>query len=255
MITPGARALAHRGRSEYFINADGGFSSAPLDRTGESEIGLADWLGAKTVAEERTRLHQGDDRADRLAVHHNLVIGLIPDQSLPVALAYDIKARELSAKDARHDLAVLDSRTLGRAFNEHMLRASHNRGGAAPSPPRAARPTPYSRPGDTRTVASGATPLSAQQPCFRCGGTGHFTAACTAKSTSAGKPCASMFRDAGRGKVSPQSLASPSDPSRAFCLSWARTSTCRHGAGCAHFHGCSVCTDTSHGAASCPRLA
>lgn len=159
-------------------------------------------------------MNQGDDRADRLAVHHNLVIGLIPNQSLPMLLAYNIKACELSAKDAQHDLAVLDSWTLGRAHAQSFSQLWRGRSLASEiHMPKPVLPTEGHQNWGFRRRA-------AECP-IRCGSTGHFTTACTAKSMSAGKPCTSMFQDAGQGKVSPQSLTSPMDHSRAFCVSWA----------------------------------
>jgi len=239
-LTHSARAKAARGEEDFIINAHGGLTVKGFDRRDERAIELVDWLGAARVAEERTRAHHGNVRADALASHHQIVTDLARSHGWPVAVEYDIKQRELAAQHPQHDLSFLDRDQLTMIVTAIALAAKEVNQQNITSITAPASPTKRQR-----TDSTHATPrkrLSKQ--CFRCGFAGHMPESCKAETTSAGCPVAAI--DASRGK---NCLVGPNN--KPFCFNWAKDSSCPFGNNCRNLHTCSLCGGSSHGAASC----
>ncbi|CAA7260557.1 unnamed protein product [Cyclocybe aegerita] len=107
-LTTSARRKAARGEEELVPNANGGWTIKGLDRKGETELGELEWLAAAKAAEERTRHHHGNARADALASHHLLVTDLGRLHGWEIALEYDRQQRDLWARYPSHDISTLD---------------------------------------------------------------------------------------------------------------------------------------------------
>lgn len=73
--TARARAL-YGGDESLVISATGVMVAKGLDRAGEESVPLAEWIAAAQKAVELTREYHGDARANALAGHHGVVLGL-----------------------------------------------------------------------------------------------------------------------------------------------------------------------------------
>lgn len=221
------------------LNSSGTWSVKTTNRHDERRISPIEWRAAARVVEERMRIHHGESRAEMFKAHHLVVEGIAASHSWDLAVEYDMTQREIAAADWDHNLDTLDQGALMRlALQATVVRA------AAPTP---------STPSRKRHAPGGdSTPTSAKRfassHCFRCGGAGHIPADCVASATSAGRTPASVLKS-GRNKST--LLA---ENGKQYCFSFAR-GTCNAGGSCANFHGCSICGDSAHGAASCSRAA
>jgi hypothetical protein len=236
-LTLPARQRAARGEEDFIINAQGGITAKGLDRRSERHINVMDWLTSAKAAEDRTRRHHGDERADALMAHHSIVQSLSTTHGWPIAVEYDIQQRELVAENPAHDFCTLDTASLTIIATRRVPASCTNH-----------------LPSSLKRSASSEPPLSSPRKkhrsyCFRCGLPGHLPADCKSDSTTAGKPTAAFAR----GAKSRHALAAPDG--RQFCFSWARSSSCSYSSACTHFHGCSICGDHSHGAGSCKSCA
>lgn len=247
-LTRAARIKASRGEETVIITA-AGLTSKGIDRSGERNISVLDWMDAAKIHADRIRHHHGDSHADALLAHHANVLALAHRQgaeaeSWPIAIAYDIHQREAAAAHPGHDLAPLDTRALQLVTNQVLV----------------ARLTALSSPqpsssGHLSKRASQGAPPSATAPwkrvrtqapaCFRCGEPGHLPKDCTASRTRAGKEPARIGTD----NRHPNALISAEG--KQYCFRWSKDSTCSFATGCHHLHACSICLSTSHGAQSC----
>ena len=239
-LTHSARARAARGEEDFIINSQGGLTAKGFDRRDERSIELVDWLGAARVAEDRTRFHHGNARADALASHHQVVTDMARSHGWPVAVEYDIKQRELSAQHPQHDLSFLDRDQLTMIVTAMALEAKNS--SQQESAPVLAPASPSKRQRTDSTITTPRKRTSKQ--CFRCGFAGHMPESCKAETTSAGRPVAAI--DASRGK---NCLVGPNN--KPFCFNWAKDSICAFGSNCRNLHACSLCGSSSHGAAGC----
>lgn len=242
-LTQAARLRSARGEEDYILNAKGGLTVKGLSRENERGISTIEWLKAAKTAEERTQVYHGKDRGDALQSHHTVVLSLAHSHGWAVAVEYDIQQREAAANDHRHDLSGLDTAALTLITTSPTRARSMDMTAATTAAPvkRAALGTPANA---TQSVKRPRT----ESRCFRCGQQGHFPSGCTSSLTSAGRAVAPLL---GEGSRSAQALTAPNG--RAFCFNYALSSTCRFGADCQNFHGCSLCGDTSHGAGKCGR--
>lgn len=243
-LTREARARALAGEGSFVVNAQGGLTAKGLDRSLERSITAVQWTAASQVAVERTRHYHGEDRAAALASHHQAVTNIAHWHTWQVAVDYDIYQRNLAADNHSHNLTGVDHTALTLVVGKAVL-SSHS-----PLPPsNLHQPVMASGAGSTRRAPADHQGPARKKPrssnCFRCGGTGHMPGDCSAESTSAGKPVAPLATNA----RSRHALASPTG--KPFCFAWARESSCSFGSECTHFHGCSICRDTRHGAADC----
>ena len=237
-LTHSARSKAARGEDSSFIITPDGFATKPLDRSNKLSISVTDWMAASKMAEDRTRSYHGDERADALASHHQAVLGISVSHSWLVAMYYDTQQRELAHSNLEHNLTGLDTAALTIAF--HRAATTQYQPSLHPSAKRSAPSDFQTSPRKKSTYA-----VAGSNNCFRCGFTGHLTSQCTATTTTTGRPVAPL---ASNGK-SRNALAAPDG--RHFCFNWANNSTCVFGADCRNVHSCSICGDSSHGAASC----
>ena len=86
-------------KEAMIMSRSGTFQPVPLDNAGEDAVEIGEWHGAAQLAEDLVWKHWGNQRADRLAVHHRCVATLISQQSWSVARRYDISARRKAAAD------------------------------------------------------------------------------------------------------------------------------------------------------------
>ena len=240
-LTLAARLKAARGEEEFIINAQGGLTAKGPDRRDENTIMLVDWLGAANAAEERTRFHHGDARADALAKHHRNVTNIARKASWSFAVEYDIKQRELAGEFPQHDLSTLDLDCITMLGISKRVEASPKSQQGASSSASSTNAGKRKR----ANSSSGSPRKRSAQLCFRCGFAGHMPDACKAETTSAGQPVAPLNSTA-RSK---NSLMGPN--SKPFCFSWAKDSSCTFGDNCRNHHACSLCGSSTHGAADC----
>lgn len=232
------RAKAANGE-ETLVFSSGGLVSKTLDRSTENTISILDWQAAARASEDRTRIHHGA-RADALAAHHAIVLRLASMHSWEIAVAYDIRQRELFANHPRHDPSRLNNDVLTII----TTRLVASRGAQS-------RSLPYSG-GQASPLKRGAPAESSTSPrkrfrsyCFRCGKSGHLPGDCSERTTVTGRGCANV-RAGAQGK---HTLQAPGG--KDFCFRFAKFSSCSFGSACTGFHACSICGDTSHGAAKC----
>jgi hypothetical protein len=236
-LTLPARQRAARGEEDFVINAQGGITAKGLDQRSERHIDVMDWLASAKAAEDCTRRYHGDERADALSAHHNIVQSLSRTHGWLIAVEYDMQQRELVAENPAHDFRTLDTASLTIIATRLALAS------CASQPPSALKRSASSE------LPSTSPRKRHRSYCFRCGLPGHLPADCKSDSTAAGKPTAAFAR----GAKSKHALAAPDG--RQFCFSWARSSSCSYSNACTNFHGCSVCGDLSHGAGSCKSCA
>lgn len=246
MLTHVACTRAAEGEEESVINSRGGLSAKPLVRKDERSISIVDWLSAASTAEDRTRFHHGEARADALAAHHKFVPELAWLHGWQVAVEYDILQRFLTVQNPKHDLGALDSDAVSlivsRLLAQQISRNFPNPNHLPPTPKR-------SFPGEVVSSQSPRKKLRDARDarhCFRCGAQGHLPGDCKADSTSAGHP---TFPLAGGDSKSWHALLGPDN--KVFCFAWAKDSFCPFGGACINFHGCSICRGSSHGAKAC----
>ena len=162
-------------------------------------------------------------------------------------MEYDVQQREAIARNPAHDLTTLDLSALTIISTRIALQSAPHT--------YAPQPTPHTNSPPKRPLAPD---TSQQQPrkrtkpdrslCFRCGLAGHFPADCKADRTTAGKPPATVTS----GPKGEHSLTASSG--KQYCFNWARSTACKWGDNCYNTHGCSLCHDTTHGAATCSSL-
>ena len=232
-LTLPARQRAARGEEDFVINAQGGITAKGLDRRSERHIDVFDWLASAKAAEDRTRRYHGDDRADALAAHHNIVQSLTRTHGWPIAVEYDIQQRELVADNPAHDFRTLDTAALTIIATRVALASC------------VSHPTSPLKRSASSERPSALPRKKSRTYCFRCGLPGHLPSDCKNESTAAGKPSAALAR----GAKSKHTLAAPDG--RQYCFSWAKSSSCSFSNACTNFHGCSICGEASHGAGNC----
>jgi hypothetical protein len=240
-LTFSAKQKSARGEEDFVINAQGGITVKNLDRRTERSISELDWIASSKAAEDRTRVHHGEDRAGALSSHHQIVLGIGRSHGWPTALEYDIQQRDLVAANPAHDFSTLDTAALTIIVTAALTAFTSRPTFSSPAP------TPsFSRKRSTSSEHDGSpSKKKTRSICFRCGLPGHLPADCKCETTAAGKAPAAFAR----GAKSRHALAAPNG--RQFCFNWAKSSACSFGATCANFHGCSICGDGSHGAGSC----
>ena len=198
LLSHTARSRAVKGDDSTFVLTPEGFTIKPLDRSNELSISPTDWMAASKVAEERTRVHHGAERAEALSSHHGVVLGISVSHNWLTAMYYDTQQRELAHSNPEHNLAGADVTALTMAF-QRALALGHQ--------PLPHASTKRSAPSDFQTSprkkSSHLTPPTSH--CFWCGCAGHLPAQCNATTTAAGRPAAPTVPN-GRSK---NTLASP----------------------------------------------
>jgi len=238
--------------SRVVVNSDGTINlTKEVDRSKENDISLADWMTAGDVMVRYVRMFHGEERATAYEAHHTIVRRLIATVGWPVAVQYDIHARENVCLDPRVDLSVLDETLLNRlTLRALTMKAQQTSIAANPSSSFANRGT--GRPSATREHSFRHTPYDkttrplAQLACYRCGENGHIVKNCSATMTTAGKRCPEKSNLGGRMS---SALVAPNGAT--YCFSFASSSSCKFDDHCSNYHGCSICGSPKHGAASC----
>lgn len=243
-------------------------ASQNLDRAGELDIAVAEWMTAGDAVAKLVCTYHGNARAVALEAHHHTVIGLAVKADWTAAFAYDVAEREMAAAQPVHDLGTPNQAHMNLATTEYFARKEQKanldamrqliqnanlRRPLPAGPPVADQPL-CKRPhvlqgniGGPQGDGGGARNHARGGRCFRCGVAGHMPAACNAATTTTGRPTAALSNDA----RSAHTLISPDG--RTFCFAFALHSVCQHDAGCQYYHGCSICGATTHGAGGCGR--
>ncbi|PSR80922.1 hypothetical protein PHLCEN_2v6593 [Hermanssonia centrifuga] len=216
-LTHRARADAAMSNDELTFNADGVLVVKMADRSGDRSIVQSDWFNAADEAEKATRRHHPADRGDALALHHANVQNMNSTHGWTIAKEYDILQRELWAGDPRHDIGQLHLGLLTQITTSFLMRSDRHSASSPQSSLKRGASTPLmaqqKRP---RTAPLGPMPSY----CFRCGHAGHLPSSCTAQSTAAGKPTATVSGN----PRNPHTMLGPNG--RPFCFNWARYGNC-----------------------------
>ena len=220
------------GEEDLVPNALGGLTVKSLERRNEKAISIVDWHAAAHAAEERTWFHHGEACAEALSVHHRLVMDLGHTHSWDIAMDYDVQQRNAVALNPAHDLSSMDLTALTIIATCPVVSTA---GPPLLSPKRGIPSDALAQPPCKRQHSH----------CFCCGGPDHFPANCQAEVTATGKSIAKLAPTA---KSKHAMLATNG---KQFCFSWARSSSCSFGSSCSNFHGCSICSEVSHGAGGC----
>lgn len=245
LLTPAARASVTPNDNDSVIIALTGDRN--LDRSGERNISVADWMAAAEAVVGLVRIHHGDARAQAFEQHHRTVARIAAQADWQAAFLYDIQEREMAAADPKHDLGTMNQVRFTMALTDHFQRSVLAQQAYAPSP---SQPNRRQHADDTRARNAKRprpNPPGAAAPgrCFRCGGNGHFPATCTAGTTSTGRPVAALSTTS----RSANALMGPNG--KAYCFAFALQSNCRDRNACTHYHACSICGSTAHGAGLC----
>ncbi|KAI6140126.1 hypothetical protein BKA82DRAFT_20507 [Pisolithus tinctorius] len=220
LLTLSAHAKVNmKGKDASYILTPEGFATKSLDQVNELSISAADWINAACTAEECTHFHHGEEHANALASHHQVVTSISASHSWLVAMHYDIQQCEIAHANPEHDLMGLDMAALTIA-NNHALLAVQSL--------TIATTTKRAAPNDLPSFPCKrpAHPNNNHGCCFRCGHSGHLPSNCTASSTAAGKPVVTL---ASNGK-SKHTLIVPDG--HHFCFNWATHSSCSFGPEC-----------------------
>jgi hypothetical protein len=234
---------AFRNNDEAFtFNNQGNLIAKGLDRSKERSIKFHEWLTASRVVEERITFYHGASRGAAFASHHKAVSELTSSHGWEIAHEYDILQRELAAQNPAHDLSGLDLNALTLIATQAAARASLMTPQISHLP---ASPSKRPPPSESAFSALQSPRKKARLHCFRCGHSGHMPGDCSAETTAAGKPTASIAPSA----KSRHALSATNG--KHYCFNWARSSSCSFGSNCTNFHGCSICWESGHGAGSC----
>jgi len=180
-------------------------------------------------------MHHGDIRAAVFAAYYETVMGIARTHGWSIACEYDIQQREALAFNPAHDISTLDTTALTLIATRRALPSPSKRG-----------PSTFD---DDNEFENPSRAKRARNSCFRCGSADHLPNTCQASVTLAGIGVAPLTGDPQR----PNALRAPNG--KQYCFNWMQKSTCSFGKECSHFHGCSLCGVTSHGAGSCKYLA
>ncbi|GJF00473.1 hypothetical protein PsYK624_167610 [Phanerochaete sordida] len=223
-------ALANEDHMVMSAAAPGVWTSKAVESSNDRGLSSFDWDLAAAVAEDLSVKFWSRYRTGRLREHHRNVRMIRSSHGWPVALEYCINTRESAAADPNHDLGLYNFGLLASIATrpEFLMVAAAKRAAVEDNATRPAK------------RAKGPVPRAASAGhCFRCGRNGHTSFTCTAATTVAGKPPASIIENAGGRK----SLA-PSAGGQ-YCFGFMRTSTCARDR-CGYVHGCAICTDPDH---------
>lgn len=207
-------------------------------------------MAAADAVEPLVRKYHGDPRANALAMHHARIPKLAKQFGWPAARRYDILERENAVSQPTVDLGTYNHLRM-QMVSAELSRAELSAAAAQLVRQQTAPSTRRYQPQDSGPRDSGPqkrarTEMStASGHCFRCGRAGHFPAKCTAHTTCTGKPCAPLSPTS----KSAHGLQGPNGAP--YCFYFVLNSSCRDGASCINFHGCSICGATSHGAKQC----
>jgi len=237
--------MKHLGGDEDLIISGSGLVAKGLDRSTEHSISVLDWTEASAVAAGRIRAHHGDVYGDAWVKHNSNVVKVAGSHKWPVAVRYDIQQHEAASSDWTHDIALLDTNSVGLISSAYILHLQQVAWDSPTSTETGSKRTSsdvYSAP-----AAKHARP-SEGSLCFRCGHIGHLPKDCSATVSKAGKPVAALAATS----RALNGLAGPNGSP--FCFRWSSESKCKFGASCTFHHGCSLCSSPSHGARSCSYL-
>ncbi|KAH7917589.1 hypothetical protein BV22DRAFT_1200265 [Leucogyrophana mollusca] len=237
-LTHAARSKAYfRGDDSSFVLTADGFVAKGLDRSNELSIASVDWLAAAKTAEEKTKQYWGQERADALHSHHDVVLDIGRMHSWAAAMMYDVQQRELAHANHDHNLTGLDTTALTVAISKLSFQSAPTPIPSSSSSSAIKRSAPNDFPSSPRKKS--------RIFCFRCGAWDHMPADCKAETTVTGRPTAALAVNA----KSKHALASADG--KHFCFNWARSSKCPYGANCVNTHACTICGDGGHGAGNC----
>lgn len=227
----------NRPAEELTLTPQGIWMLRGFSKDRERSLPLTEWLAASAAMEKLVREIHGNTRGDYLAQHNQNVTNLARRASWQAALEYDIQLREAWVADPSMDISVVDTERwqlivtdlLCQSMNSPAKRSLHS------------YPDSSSRPAKRSRLFS--------SHCFRCGHVGHLPGSCTASTTITNRPAATI-RSGARSK---HALVGPNG--RSYCFTFAKGEQCMYGASCVNYHGCSICGEQVHGAASCPAVA
>ncbi|VDC02686.1 unnamed protein product [Peniophora sp. CBMAI 1063] len=191
-----ARARTNQGEPEMVIQPNGTLKERDLERGPERYISERRWHSAKKVYVRVLReeaASTGEGTADAFEKHFEICEGFIESHGFSVALAYDMKQRELHAAEKRHDLSLFNTEVLTL-----VATAKRTADAAFPAqvPVPAARRNPRSSP-PTTGGSSRPAPARGTVKCFRCIELGHMPITCPAgpgATTPAGKPVCKLAK-------------------------------------------------------------
>lgn len=177
----------------------------PTDHAKDKAILMQDWCSTSIAVEREVRRIHGDQYADALQDHYQIVLGIATYWSWAVAVEYNIEQHELVYINKSHDYSSLDHTCVTAIVECQALQA-------AKGLQTLSSPLKHCL-GDELVSLSPKCPRGIN--CFYCGAPGHLPSSCSAPMMIAGKLAAPLMPNV----RSPQALQAP-DGSQ-YCFSFA----------------------------------
>lgn len=84
-----------------------------LNRSGERNISVADWMAAAEAVVGLVRIHHGDVRVQAFEQHHHTIACIAAQADWQAAFLYDIQERKMAAADPKHNLGTMNQVSVG----------------------------------------------------------------------------------------------------------------------------------------------
>ena len=238
-LLPKSRLSAHTQTKTVVWTENGTLALYEASRSDDSTITESGWHSVAPIVLKLMTELCTPARATTTKTHHTNVATVSKSHGWPVAWEYDILQCERAYANLLHDIGHLDWNVVTSIITRPSFQLSLKHASESPLPAASSgQPCKKLR-----------VPSSTGTHCFHCGVAGHFPLACSATSTTAHKPVATVSSN-GQGGTT---LADAS--SKAYCFNWARRSACTFGDGCRNKHACSICHLADHSATGCRHAA
>ncbi|KIJ36502.1 hypothetical protein M422DRAFT_261054 [Sphaerobolus stellatus SS14] len=177
------------------LRVNGTLAVKKLDWQDERAIREGPWQAASKLAVDLARQHwpQREIRADALSKHHSIVTEIADSHSWQIAVAYNIRQREIMHRTPQHDvsqfneviLSIVTSQVLGESVAALRSQQYSQMSSVYNILPKRSAPIDFQG-----TPSSQKHPRVKKGCCFRCGYYGHLPTECKAEKMTASKATA-----------------------------------------------------------------